>query len=50
MRKILVDQGSNWELFKVMEHYELWINGEFWSSGDSRRECYDELEKAGNGG
>lgn len=50
MRKILVDQGSNWELFKVMEHYELWIDGEFWCSGDSRRECYDELEKVENGG
>lgn len=50
MRKILVGQGSNWELFKVMEHYELYINGEFWCSGDSRRECYGELEKAGNGG
>ena len=40
----------NWELLKVMEHYELWINGEFWCSGDSRRECYDELEKVENRG
>ena len=51
MRKQIVERGGqlhgrfSWEVYKVMEHYELYVNGEFWSSGDSRREIEEELEE-----
>ena len=37
--------GGHWfRVFQVMEHYELHVDGEFWSSGDNRREIEDELD------
>ena len=50
MKKQIVERGGqlygrfSWEVYKVMEHYELYVNGEFWSSGDNRREIEEELE------
>lgn len=54
MYKRTVEQGYVWgmgmyrdayyKVYKVLDHYELHINGEFWSSGDSIREVHDELE------
>lgn len=37
-------RGSYFQVFTVGGHYELFIDGNFWSSGDSRREIEDELE------
>ena len=37
-------KGHSYEVYKRLEHYELYIDGEFWSSGDSLREIEEELE------
>lgn len=31
------------EIIHVMDHYELYIDGEFVCSGDTKKECLDEL-------
>lgn len=38
-------RGHYYKIYHVTGHYELYINGEFWSSGDSYREIKDELEE-----
>lgn len=37
-------KGHIYEIYKRLEHYELYIDGEFWSSGDNLREIDEELE------
>lgn len=37
-------KGHTYEIYKRLEHYELYVDGEFWSSGDSRKEIDEELE------
>lgn len=48
--KRLIERGQfkehTYEVYKRMEHYELYIDGEFWSSGDNLREIEEELENA----
>lgn len=39
-------KGHTYEVYKRMEHYELYIDGEFWSSGDNLRGIEEELENA----
>lgn len=39
-------KGHTYEVYKRMEHYELYIDGEFWSSGENLREIEEELESA----
>ena len=39
-------KGRSYEIYKRLEHYELYIDGEFWSSGDNLREIEEELENA----
>lgn len=39
-------KGHSYEIYRQMEHYELYIDGEFWSSGDNMREIDEELENA----
>lgn len=45
--KRLIESGQfkwhTYEVYKRLEHYELYIDGEFWSSGDSREEIEEEL-------
>lgn len=35
---------GSYSIYRVMGHYYLYIDGEFWSSGDSLREVEDEIE------
>lgn len=46
--KRLIEKGYykryTYEIYKRLEHYELYIDGEFWASGDSFREVEEELE------
>ena len=50
MRKRLVEHGNykghKYAIYKVMEHYELHLDGEFWASGDNYQKIDGELEEA----
>lgn len=35
----------NTKLILVNGHYELYVNNNFFCSGDTPKECYEELEK-----
>ena len=37
-------RGHYYKVYQVLDHYELYIDGDFWSSGDNVREIHDELE------
>ena len=36
-------KGCSYVIYKRAEHYELYVDRQFWSSGDSLREIEDEL-------
>lgn len=37
-------RGHSYEIYRRLDHYELYIDGEFWCSGDNLREIDEELE------
>lgn len=43
----LPGEKGSYAIYRTFGHYSLYINGEFWSSGDSYREIEDELEEWG---
>ena len=43
--KGILPNGDRYIIYKVYDHYELYINGEFWCSGESYREVDDELNE-----
>ena len=43
--KGLLPNGDRYIIYKVYDHYELYINGEFWCSGENYREIDDELNE-----
>ena len=43
--KGILPNGDRYIIYKVCGHYELYINEEFWCSGESYREIDDELNE-----
>ena len=46
----IIYYNKEYAIVKDREHYELWIDGNFYCSGDTLKEIEDELEKVENGG
>lgn len=49
MKGKIVYYNKEYAIVKDREHYELWIGGEFYCSGDTLKEIEDELEKVEKG-
>ena len=50
MGEKIIYYNKKYAIVKDREHYELWIDGKFYCSGDTLKEIEDELEKMGKEG